>query len=201
MGGFLEKILMYFFSSLYLCVCVVYLQPAVPIWWTDLGSIMSPAGVPFRAVALAPLTLWVIRNHLQQAYPKHTAAAKGVARSKHSLHGFYWFPHLSASLLLLITNQDTASYTRPWATGAQLEPWDYWRSACIVHEELCYLFREASVWLRCLISECVAENGLSCLWRTWIHGLVSSSSALDTKNLQITLAIWFLAENDRFRIG
>lgn len=38
-----------FLFSLYLCVCVqCYLQPAVPIWWSDLGSIMSPAGVLFR---------------------------------------------------------------------------------------------------------------------------------------------------------
>ena len=28
----------------YVCVCAVNLQPAVPAWWSDLGSIMSPAG-------------------------------------------------------------------------------------------------------------------------------------------------------------
>lgn len=110
MGDFLLEILMYFFSvcvCVYACVPAVCLQPAVPVWWTDLGSIMSPAGVQFRVVASAPLALWVIRIHLQQAYPKHSTALKGVARSKRSLCGFYWFPHLSASLLLLITDQDS----------------------------------------------------------------------------------------------
>lgn len=128
-GWFSWGVIDVFFFSLYLCVCAVYLQPAVPIWWSDLGSIMSSAGVLFWVVALAPTALWVIRNPLQQAYPKHTTAVKGVARSKLSLRGFYWFTHLSASLLLLITDQGTASRTKPWATGAQLEPSAQWQAA------------------------------------------------------------------------
>lgn len=126
-GWFSWGIIDVFFSSLYLCVCAVCLQPAVPIWWSDLGSIMSAAGVLLKVVALAPTAPWVIRNHLQQAYPKHTTAAKGVARSKRSLRGFYWFPHLRASLLLLITDQGTASCTSPRATGAQLEQLVQWQ--------------------------------------------------------------------------
>lgn len=140
------------FSSDCICVCcAVYSQPAVPIWWSYLGSIMSPAGVLFRVVTLAPTALQVIRNHLQQAYPKRTTAVKGVARSEQSLRGFYWFPHLRASLLLLITNQGTASRSRLWATGAQLEQLAHWQAACIVGEELCRLFRETSQWLRLYI--------------------------------------------------
>lgn len=188
MGGLSEDLLMYF-SLVCICVCcAVYSQPAVPIWWSYLGSIMSPAGVLLRVVTLAPTALWVIRNHLQQAYPKRTTAVKGVAHSKQSLRGFYWFPHLRASLLLLITDQGTASRSRPWATGAQLEQLAHWQAACIVGEELCRLFRETSQWLRLYISRYVAEY--------W-HGRVSSSKAPDTKQLQIALAIWFLAKSDR----
>lgn len=70
-GWFSWRVIDVFFFSLYLClyVCAECLQPAVPIWWSDLGSIMSAAGFLLRVVALAPTALWVIRNHLQQAYP------------------------------------------------------------------------------------------------------------------------------------
>lgn len=102
MGGFLVVLLMYFLQFVFVCACVC-LQPAVPIWWSDLGSIMVLAGVLFRDSALAPAALWAIRNHLHQPYPKHTTTAKGVAPPKRSLYGFYWFPHLRASLLLLLS--------------------------------------------------------------------------------------------------
>lgn len=101
----------------FVCVCALCLHPVVPIWWSDLGSIMSPAGVLFRFVTLAPTALWAIRDHLQQACPKHTTAVECVGRSKRSLRGFDWFPHLRASLSLLITDQGTASHTRPRSTA------------------------------------------------------------------------------------
>ena len=45
-GWFSWRVIDVFFFSLYLCLCVCAecLQPAVPIWWSDLGSIMSAAG-------------------------------------------------------------------------------------------------------------------------------------------------------------
>lgn len=67
------------FQLVFVCVWTLCL-PAVPIWWSDLGSIMSPAGVLFTFVALPPTALWVIGDHLQQACPKHTAAAWAMVR-------------------------------------------------------------------------------------------------------------------------
>lgn len=153
---------------------------------------MWPAGVLFRVVALAPPALWVIRNHLQQAYPKHTTAAKGVALSKRSLHGFYWFSHLRASLLLLITDQGTASRTRPWATGAQLEKLAQWLPTLWVRSYAVCLERDIIVVTLCMCGRIQLQ--LSANYLTTLR--VSSSSALDTQHLQITLAIWSLAENE-----
>lgn len=77
-----------FAFSLYLCPCAVRLHPAGPIWWTDLGSIISPAGVPFRVRVLAPTAPWVIWDHLQQACPEHTTTEADVGRCKRNLCGF-----------------------------------------------------------------------------------------------------------------
>lgn len=153
-----------FFFSLYLCVCVQWICSLLSLFdgliWVPL---CRQRGFLFRVVALQPTALWAIRNHLQQAFPKHTTAVKGVAQSKRSLRGFYWFSYLRASLLLLITDQGTVSRARPWATGAQLEQSAQWQAACIVGEELCCLFRETSLWLRFYNYECVAENSFNCL--------------------------------------
>lgn len=130
------------FVLLYVTVCTVYLQPAVPIWCTDLGSIKKLVGVLFRIATLAPTTLRGSKSHLQQA--ELTTAAEGVAQSKWSLRSFYWFPHLKASLV--IADHHSGHNKSHPALG-------YWSTAgavcslmgCyIVGEELGSLFRETA---------------------------------------------------------
>lgn len=103
-----------FFFSLYLCVCVQCICSLLSLF--D-GLIWVPLWCQQGFCSESPhwhqLPCGWSENHLQQAYPKHTTAVKGVAWSKCSLRSFYWFPHLRASLLLLITDQGTASCTRP----------------------------------------------------------------------------------------
>lgn len=177
MGGFLEELLMYFSSvCISVWVCAVYLQPAVPVWWSDLGSIMSPAGALFRVVMLAPTALWVIRNHLQEAYPKHTVAAKGVAWSKWSFCCCYWFPHLRASLLLLITDQGTASRTRLWLLEHSWSSWfrlPAWRArscaVCLDRHHCGWDFTTLNLWQKTASTVCKnlkiwAGFQLQCRW-------------------------------------
>lgn len=109
MGGFLEELLMYF-SSVCICVCVCSVICSLLSLFDGLIWVPLCRQQEFcsECLTLAPTAPLVIRTHLQQAYPTHTTAVKGVARSKQSLRGSYWFPHLRASLLLLITDHGTA---------------------------------------------------------------------------------------------
>lgn len=58
-------------SSVCIFVCAVYLQPAVPISSTDLGSFLLAVGARLKGSVREPLALLVIRNLLQLVYPEH----------------------------------------------------------------------------------------------------------------------------------
>lgn len=147
MGGFLEELLMYF-SSVCICVCVQCICSPLSLFdgliWVPL---CRQRGLCWESSHWHQLPCGWSETICSRRI-LNTTAVKGVARSKRSLRGFYWFPHLRASLLLLITDQGTASCTSPWATGAQLEQLVQWQAACIMGAELCCLFRETSVWFR-----------------------------------------------------
>lgn len=69
---------MFFSLRLCLCVCSVFAACCTRLM-VRFGFHYDARRGSFRVFSSAPTALWVIRNHLQQAHPKHTIAVEGVA--------------------------------------------------------------------------------------------------------------------------
>lgn len=162
MGGFLEELLMYFSSvciSVYVCSVFAACCPYLMVWFgfhygTSRRSVQSrrigtncPVGdqktICSRRV-LNTLQQWRVWHGLNGAY----AASIDFHIWEHL---YYCWSPISAQQ----APQGLRLLEHSWSSRFN-------DRLPIVGEELCCLFREASLWLRFYNSQCVAENSFHC---------------------------------------